>query len=191
MESRVVLSPKYMLRELQFKYLSRRHADDIYRFAQAILGNHADAQDVAQEVLIKLWKKLPMLSVGRMKSWLMTTTHRHCLDQIKMKKRRDSYCNEESFLRTTFAASNAPVPDQSTDHSLLHAEISQALAALPEKHQAAFVLHEVNGLKYRTIAETLDIPMNSVKVFISRARTKLQKTLRKDSTWIKSYSDGK
>jgi RNA polymerase sigma-70 factor (ECF subfamily) len=59
-----------------------------------------------------------------------------------------------------------------------------ALQALPHNLRSVFVLYEVNGLRYREIAEHLDIPINSVKVHLLRARKRLQELLRKEKLWM-------
>lgn len=179
-----------MLRELQFKYLSNRHADDVFRFALTLLGNHADAEDAAQEVLIKLWSRLPVLTAGRMKTWMLTTTRHHCLDQLRKRQRNASVSLEgipETFEHEGDRYEETHNP---TDCETIHHEVMQALDKLPENQRSAFALYEINGLKYRQIASTLNMPMNSVKVYISRARQNLQKHLKKESSWIKSYING-
>jgi RNA polymerase sigma-70 factor, ECF subfamily len=177
-----------MLRELQFKYLSNRHADDVFRFALALLGNHADAEDAAQEVLIKLWSHLPVLTVGRMKTCMLTTTRHHCLDQLRKRQRKESVPLESitNILEYEDTDLNLCQPDRQA----IHEKVIQALESLPENQRSAFALYEINGLKYHQIATTLNLPLNSVKVYISRARQNLQQQLKKESSWIKSYIDG-
>lgn len=179
-----------MLKELQFKYLSNRYADDIYRFALALLGSHADAEDAAQEVLIKLWTRLPVMTAGRMKTWMLTTTRHHCLDQLRKRKRNEEVSIDLQPEVPELEQTRPQSPGSVTDQEAVHREIMTALQRLPENQQSAFVLYEINDLKYHEIARTLNIPINSVKVYISRARQNLQKHLKKESSWIKSYING-
>ena len=77
-----------MIRELEFKVLCQRHRDEIYRYARALLANRADAEDAAQEVLLRLWSRLPTLNPFNMRAWLLRTTRHYCLDEIRRRSHR-------------------------------------------------------------------------------------------------------
>src|SRR4051794_13481287 len=72
-----------MIRELEFQVLSQRHCDEIYRYALGLLGNRADAEDAAQEVLLRLWNHLPRLNLLNIRAWLFRTARNYCLDQLR------------------------------------------------------------------------------------------------------------
>ncbi|MDA1276460.1 MAG: RNA polymerase sigma factor [Verrucomicrobia bacterium] len=77
-----------MIREVEFKILCRRHSDEIYRYAKALLGNGADAEDATQEVLLRLWGSLPKVNLFNTRAWILRTTRNYCLDQIRKRSNR-------------------------------------------------------------------------------------------------------
>jgi RNA polymerase sigma-70 factor, ECF subfamily len=77
-------------------------------------------------------------------------------------------------------------PSRAADLDQLRNRMDAALQTLPELVRTVFILYEINGLRYRQIAEQLEIPLNSVKVHLLRARRKLQELLRKERAWTNS-----
>lgn len=173
-----------MIRDLTFRVHCRRHSDDVYRYARSILGNSADAEDATQEVLLKLWNHLPKIKRTTVRSWLLSTTRNHCIDQIRRRKPATFEISDEVLHGH---ADTAADPSKITEVKQLREHIDAALLKLPETLRSVFVLYEVNGLRYREIAETLDLPINSVKVHLSRARKKLQQLLtNQQESWTQT-----
>lgn len=174
-----------MIRELEFQLLCQRHRDDLYRYARSLLGNPADAEDATQEVLVRLWNHLPTLRIFNLRSWLLRTTRNYCLDQIRRR------ASTGSALAADFGEEDpgdredelAPDPSAVADASTRLEQAQAVLQRLPESLRSVFVLYEVNGLRYREIAATLDLPLNTVKVRLLRAREHLAKLLRKEEPW--------
>ncbi len=169
-----------MIRELKFKMLCQRHSDDIYRFSRSILANAEDAEDATQEILLKLWRNVSDVSTLRARGWIMKTTRNHCLNMLRQRSRA-----------AAVLSGGDGDPDAMTDESNQSAEailygtelrsrIDGALNQLPEKLRSVFVLYEVNGMKYREISECLDIPFNSVKVYLLRSRSRLKEILTRE-----------
>lgn len=172
-----------MIRELKFRVHCRRHSDDVFRYARSILGNQADAEDATQEVLLKLWNHLPNIKSAKVRSWLLSSTRHHCIDQLR--RRPDQLELSDEVLNEQ--VDSAQDPSKATEANQLRAQIDAALLKLPETLRSVFILYEVNGLRYREIAETLDLPLNSVKVHLSRARKKLQYLLTNhQESWTQS-----
>ncbi len=162
-----------MLRELKFKRHCRRYQDDVYRFARSILGNPTDAEDATQEVLLRLWKHLDSIRGSDARPWLLRTTRNHCIDQLRRRPSQLLDSGEEALA--SFPAPEIDDPIKAANRADFRKQIDRALATLPENLRSVFVLYEVNGLHYREVAETLGIPLNSVKVYLSRARARLKK----------------
>lgn len=166
-----------MIRELKFKMLCQRHADDIYRFSRSILGNAEDAEDAAQEILLKLWRNVSDVSTMHARGWIMKTTRNHCLNMLRQRSRTTavlSDCDGDLDGVMDKKSRGAEAVFHGTE---LRSRIDNALNLLPEKLKSVFVLYEVNGMKYREISESLDIPINSVKVYLSRSRSRLKEIL--------------
>src|SRR5689334_7739739 len=166
-----------MIREFEFKILCERHSDEIYRYACALLANRADAEDATQEVLLRLWNHLPRLNPFNLRAWLLRTTRHYCLDQIRRRSNPNAPMLMDDDILDERPDELAVNPSLAADASLRLEQARQALLKLPENLRSAFVLYEVNGLRYREIARTLGIPINSVKVYLSRARAKLSTAL--------------
>ena len=166
-----------MIRELEFKILCERHSDEIFRYARSLLAHQADAEDATQEVLLRLWRHLPRLNPFNLRAWLLQTTRWYCLDQIRRRSNRAAPLPLEDGLLEEQPDELAVNPSLAADSSLRLEQAREALLKLPENLRSVFVLYEVNGLRYREIARTLGIPINSVKVYLSRAREKLSDLL--------------
>lgn len=175
-----------MIRELEFKALCQRYCDDVYRYARGLLGNEADAEDATQEVLLRLWDNLPKVRLFRARAWMLQTTRYYCLDQIRRRSNPSTPLLVESELLDAHPDDLASDPSDAADSSFRLEQARAALLGLPENLRSVFVLYEVNGLRYREIAETLGIPINSVKVYLSRARAKLSKLIMKEELWTKT-----
>ena len=175
-----------MLRELEFQALSQRHCDEIYRYALGLLGNKADAEDAAQEALLRLWNHLPRLKLFNIRAWLFQTTRNYCLDQIRRRSRDASPNADPDEILEEWPDDLAVDPSFAADSSLQLEQARQALLKLPETLRSVFVLYEVNGLRYREIASTLGMPVNTVKVNLLRARQKLSKLIHKEESWTRN-----
>ncbi|MDP0500345.1 MAG: RNA polymerase sigma factor [Verrucomicrobiota bacterium JB022] len=168
-----------MPKTLQFKALCHLYADDVYRFARHLLGSEADAEDASQEVLLKLWHGLGDVNLLKARSWLMQTTRNHCLDLLRRRQRHGLEPLPEDDFAHDHARSSEPDPRESTQWADLREDLAAALQLLPEKQRSVFVLVEINGLRYREVATTLELPLNSVKVYLSRAKQTLQGHLQR------------
>jgi RNA polymerase sigma-70 factor (family 1) len=168
-----------MFKKARYQKCVMDHKDQVYRYARYTLREESDAEDATQEVFIKLWNKFDTIDPAKIKSWLMRTTHNQCIDMIRKRKRtsdrhveiQDYLEIDESFLGTEGA------PWDRMEHQHLGKRIEAAVAQLPERIRSVFLMYEIQGLKYREIADSLDLPINTVKVNILRARRILQEEL--------------
>ena len=178
-----------MIRELEFQVLCQRHSDEIYRYARSLLANQADAEDATQEVLLRLWNHLPTLRPIGFRAWLLRTTRCYCLDQIRRRSNRAAPMLMDEEILDSQADEFAVNPSLAADANLRLQHARNSLLQLPEILRSVFVLYEVNGLRYREIAKTLGIPINSVKVYLWRARERLSKIVSPEETWTKTCKD--
>ena len=178
-----------MIRELEFQVLSERHCDEIYRYARGLLGNQADAEDATQETLLRLWNHLPRLNLFNIRAWLFRTTRNYCLDQIRRRSHAaaaNNFTTPPDELLEDWPDDLAVDPSFAADSNLQLEHARHALMKLPETLRSVFVLYEVNGLRYREIAATLGMPVNTVKVYLLRARQKLSKLVHKEELWTRN-----
>ncbi len=145
-----------------------------------MLGNKMDADDVTQEVLIRLWQNMGNFNLTAMRAWVMKTTHNLCLDYLRRRKtaQQRGVDLDEETADLIPAEDGSIYPDIELQRKLLKEKLNIAINNLPESLKSVFVLYEINGLRYKDISEILSLPINSVKVYLFRARKKLQDELR-------------
>ena len=178
-----------MIRELEFKVLCQRHRDEVFRYAHGLLGNRADAEDATQEVLLRLWNHLPTINPFNLRAWILSTARHFCVDQIRRRSNQASPQLMADEMLDDRPDEQAINPSLAADSNFRLEEAHRALLKLPENLRSVFILYEVNGLRYREIARTLGIPINSVKVYLSRAREKLSKLITQEKSWTRTCND--
>jgi RNA polymerase sigma-70 factor, ECF subfamily len=178
-----------VIREVEFRILCQRHSDEIYRFARSLLANQADAEDATQEVLLRLWNHLPKLYPFNLRAWLLRTTRCYCLDEIRRRTNRAAPMLLDEEILAEQPDELAVNPSAAADSSIRLEQARSLLLKLPENLRSVFVLYEVNGLRYREIAEVLGMPMNSVKVYLLRAREKLANLVNEEKLCNKNCHD--
>ena len=145
-----------------------------------MLRNRMDADDVTQEVMIRIWQNIDKFNILAAKTWILRTTNNLCIDYLRRRsvafKREDEI--DEIFEETYSTNSNKDNPYLTTHFKMMASKVKEAIQRLPENLRSVFVLYEIEGLKYREIGTALDLPLNSVKVNLLRARKKLQEELK-------------
>jgi RNA polymerase sigma-70 factor (ECF subfamily) len=167
------------LKNVIYDELVRRLKDRLYGYAMYMLHNPQDAEDVTQEALLRLWTHFDEVRLPRARGWALRVTRNLCLDQLRRRRtagRRDLTVDTE--VTEAVADDRQPDPPRATDARQLHARLEEAMKRLPEKQRSVFVLREIQGLKYHEIAQALELPINSVKVYLMRARLGLREELR-------------
>jgi RNA polymerase sigma-70 factor (ECF subfamily) len=150
-----------------FGELIRRHQDFVYGAALRIVRNPMIAQDIAQEAFVRAHRALPgFRGQARVRSWLYRIATNLALNTVQRRKE--------------FATDTMPdVPeldDPASDavNRALREDLAEAIGDLPEKLRKPLVLREYEGLSYQEIAAALDLPLNTVRTRILRARRTLR-----------------
>ena len=141
-----------------------------------MVGNKFDADDVVQDVLIKTWENIDNFNVLSAKAWMIKTTHNRCIDMLR--KRNISMKNESSMDDSFIEESSSEDLNSIISDRITSEQILEKVKSLPHYLRSVFVLYEIQGFKYKEISKSLDIPINSVKVYLLRARKKLQEELK-------------
>lgn len=168
-----------MLQSSKFEYLVKQHKNKIYNYSMYMVKNRMDAEDVTQEVMIRIWQNINKFKFAAARAWIMRTTHNLCLDYLRLRGRK---FNREVSIDDNFSLRiaderDAVMPDKVLNRNLIDQKIKTAVENLSEKIKSPFILYELQGFKYTEISKILDMPLNSVKVNILRARKQLQKDL--------------
>ena len=152
-----------------------QHSDRVYRLALRLTGNRHDAEDLTQEVFVRVFRSLHTYTPGTFEGWLHRITTNLFLDQARRKQRIrfDALSDERAArLASTAAAPEAAYTDRTFDD-----DVEAALAALPPDFRAAVVLCDIEGLSYEEIAEILGAKLGTVRSRIHRGRAMLRKAL--------------
>lgn len=149
--------------------------DRLYRFALRMVDNAAEAEDVVQEVLIKLWHKREELpSINNLEAWSIRLTRNLSVDKLRTKRHKTE--SLDSHLNTGSASRN---PAELTESKDTLKRIHQLIQTLPENQKLVLQLRDIEELSYKEIAELLDMSMNQVKVNLFRGRQSLKSVLVK------------
>lgn len=154
--------------------VARDHGRFLYTVAYRLTGNSDDAQDLVQEVLLKVRKGLETYRPGSLEGWLSRITTNTFLDETRRRRRRPVDLLPEDPDRVLPAG---PAADVALASEILPDDIQQALVRLPEEYRVAVVLCDVVGLSYQEIGESLDVPVGTVRSRIHRGRALLRKAL--------------
>jgi RNA polymerase sigma-70 factor (ECF subfamily) len=146
----------------------------LYTVAYRLAGNHDDAQDLVQEVLVRVQRGLATYRPGSMEGWLSRIATNAFLDDVRRRKRRPVDLVGDDIERAPVEApaiEDAMAAEQLPDH------VQDALRGLPEDYRLAVVLCDVVGLSYVEIAESLSVPVGTVRSRIHRGRALLREVL--------------
>jgi RNA polymerase sigma-70 factor (ECF subfamily) len=152
--------------------VARRYGRFLYNVAYRLAGNDDDANDLAQEALLRVRKGLESYQPGSMEAWLSRIVTNVFLDEVRRRKRRPAEALPEDPDRILPPSTAA---DEATNR--LSDEVQAALRSLPEDFRAAVVLADVVGLSYEEIGEALDVPIGTVRSRIHRGRRQLRVAL--------------
>lgn len=167
------------------------YRDRVYNFAYYTLRHAEDAEDVTQEVLIRMWHHHRRLDEPTVLAWLLKVTRNACYDTLRRHRARRARFDEGIDLQASDTyADEAPGPQEHAEADDFQRRLQRALAELPESYRTVVVLREIEGLKYDEIAEITGRPINSVKVYLHRGRKMLRLQLEESDGRPVSEPDG-
>jgi RNA polymerase sigma factor (sigma-70 family) len=155
--------------------IARDYGRFIYTVAFRLTGDPHEAQDLVQEVLLRVRRGLPTYQPGSMEGWLSRIATNAFLDDVRRRNRRPVDPLPEDAERVV---PGAPSADEALAQARLPDEVQAALRDLPDDYRAAVVLCDVVGFSYEEIAESLGVPIGTVRSRIHRGRSTLREKLR-------------
>jgi RNA polymerase sigma-70 factor (ECF subfamily) len=167
--------------ESAFRALLERHQDAVVGTVAKMLGSPSDAEDIAQQVFLRVWQHAKSYRPdAKFTTYLFTITRNLVFNETRRRSRK-----KEIPLDTGDPSGShhepGDDPHRQPDASLLEAElrvaIGQAIASLPETQRLAVVLRRYENLSYEEIAEVLDLSVSAVKSQLFRARNRLREAL--------------
>ncbi len=168
--------------ELTWERIVTDHSARVYRLAYHLTGNKHDAEDLTQDVFVRVFNSLSQYKPGTFEGWLHRITTNLFLDRMRRKKRIrfDFMADDDASVSTSDSFDRherSGQPEDAFEMAYLGDDIVQALGDLPPEYRAAVVLSDIEGLSYEEIAATLGIKMGTVRSRLSRARAKLRESL--------------
>jgi RNA polymerase sigma factor (sigma-70 family) len=154
--------------------VARSHGRFLYTVAYRLTGNREDAEDLVQEVLLRVRRGLETYQPGSLEGWLSRIATNAFLDDVRRRKRRPEDLLPEDPDWVLPPSSGA---DEALAAEVLPDEIQAALLRLPEDFRAAVVLCDVVGQSYQEISDSLGVPVGTVRSRIHRGRAMLRKAL--------------
>jgi RNA polymerase sigma factor (sigma-70 family) len=153
----------------------RMHSTRVYRLAYRLTGNPHDAEDLTQEVFVRVFRSLSSYTPGTFEGWLHRITTNLFLDWARRRQRiRFEGLADEMVHRLP---GSEPSPAEAFDDSHLDDDVQAALKALPPEYRAAVVLCDIEGFSYEEIAATLGVKLGTVRSRIHRGRAQLRAAL--------------
>lgn len=153
--------------------VARDYGRFLHNVAYRLAGNDDDAHDLVQEALLRVRKGLETYRPGSMEGWLSRIVTNVFLDEVRRRRRRPVEALPDDPERLLPAA-----PPADTAVEGLSSDVQAALLRLPEDFRVAVVLCDVVGLPYEEIAETVGVPVGTVRSRIHRGRRMLRGSLQ-------------
>jgi RNA polymerase sigma factor (sigma-70 family) len=157
-----------------WEQVARQYGRFVYTVAYRLTGTHDDAQDLVQEVLLRVQRGLATYRPGSMEGWLSRIATNAFLDDVRRRQRRPADLVGDDFDRV---ATSSPSIEQTIATERLPDDVQAALRTLPVEYRTAVVLCDVVGLSYEEISQSLAIPVGTVRSRIHRGRSQLREVL--------------
>ena len=156
--------------------VARVHGRFLYSVAYRLCGNHDDAQDLVQEVLVRVQRGLVTYRPGNLEGWLSRIATNAFLDDVRRRRRRPADLLPEHEMLDRVAPSSVGADEQLAIDALPE-HVQEAVRDLPDDFRAAVVLCDVVGLPYEEIAEAVGVPVGTIRSRIHRGRARLRHLL--------------
>jgi RNA polymerase sigma factor (sigma-70 family) len=153
------------------RMLTVRLVPRILGYAARLMGDRAEAEDVAQEAMLRLWQVAPDWRQGEAKvtTWLYRVTTNLCTDRLRVRQRRKASALDDA----PDIDDGAPAAETMLIEADRMAALNNALAALPDRQRGAVVLRHIEGFTNPEIAAVMDIGVEAVESLIARGKRAL------------------
>lgn len=151
----------------------------VYRLCLGLLRNASDAQDAAQDAMLRAYRAMPGFRGGSgFATWLYRIARNTCLDVLKSARVRNERASLDALSDAGFdPAADGPAPDALYEQAARQAALREAIAALPDDMQALLALRYGEGYGYEQLAAALGVPEGTVKSRLNRAKERLRALL--------------
>lgn len=170
-----------------FTQMVEDYQNMVYTLAYRFLGDSGEAEDLAQEVFLKIYRSLKSFKgLSSLKTWIYRITTNMSLNRIKFLQRRkknnqvqlEGDANSDTLAPIDTLSDKAPRPDRNVHAGDISDRLQQALAEITPEQRAVVILRDIEGLTYEEIAGNLEINLGTVKSRLARGRMNIQEKLR-------------
>lgn len=165
------------MKKRQYQHIVETHKNRIFNYAFYYLKNREDAEDVTQDVFIRLWNHWQEMERKKITAWLLRVTYNRCIDIVRRRKNYENRMqNSVHYKIENDVADQASVnrPDVNVEFSDIQRTLLAVMDLLPEQTKSILLLHYFEGLQYRTIGEILDLKVGAVKTAVHRGKKVLR-----------------
>jgi RNA polymerase sigma-70 factor (ECF subfamily) len=164
-----------------FETTAERYRRRVFTFARSLLSNREEAEEVTQDVLLRLWRHQRQVDEERLGSWLLRVTRNACYDLLRRRRSlRIAAGPPGGDEEAAEVASAEPDPEARVQTADFRRRLQEALDEVGEPYRTVVVLREVQGLSHREISEALGVPEATVRVHLHRGRQRLRDILREE-----------
>jgi RNA polymerase sigma-70 factor (ECF subfamily) len=163
----------------RFTDIVDRYRHKVFTFAYYQLGQHDDAEDVTQEVFIRLWKHWDKVEEQTVEAWLIRVTKNACVDLYRRHRKHQNTISGngyETVLATT--EDKGPDPRMIIESADFRDRVMRALTLIEEPYRSILILRAIQDMSYAQISESLQMPLSTVKVYLHRGRRMLRERMK-------------
>jgi len=182
-----------------FEALVRPHVDHLYRVAFRFTGSREDAEDLVQDLLVKLYpRRAELAAVDQLRPWLTQVLYRQFVDRYRKQRRlkllggdRDGDAGAGAGDAFDAMASDDPGPEAGAGDRFTQQRLERALGQLSREHRAVLTLHDAEGYTLVELSAMLNVPTGTLKSRLHRARARMRELLGGDSVTEPFSGDGR
>jgi len=163
-----------------FDQLVKKYEKQVFNLAYRMIGNYDDANDLAQEAFLRVYRSLPKFrGDAAFSTWLYRIVSNTCLDELRRRKQQrieslDGPITSETGDYVRQIQANSDLPEVTVEKQELREFVQKAINQLPEDHRVVIILRDLQGLSYQEIADILNCSIGTVKSRLNRGRLKLR-----------------
>ncbi len=163
----------------RFDRAVERHQRKVYTLASYLLTDAAEAEDLTQEVFLKLWHHRDLWRSQHLREWLLRVTRNACVDRLRSRSSRARFLSSDPLdAAAARVAADGRDPEQVAVAGELATRVRHELASLSEPYRSVIVLREILGLSYQEITEVQGLSLSNVRVTLHRGRKLLRERLK-------------
>ena len=155
----------------QYRQAIDQHRQRVFSFARYSLRGKEDAEDVTQEVFIKLWQHWQKIDHSKLGGWLMRVAHNAVIDHVRKNKSLRGQVDDYADVGQQATHEDAA---KRLDEEGFKQQLMTAIKALDDPFRSIIIMRDVQGLSYADIQQSLDMSESQVKVYLHRGRRKLR-----------------